>query len=124
MKLCKKPATNSPTSKDNAPKCYRCGNSNHFAPACKHKFTTCRYCNIVRHLEIVCQKKAKVTAQRNVQCMQINNLLNSIDRSPKVECTVLINSQSVRLVLDMATAGNFISTHAWWELGEPELSDQ
>ena len=38
----KKTATNSPTSNNNARKCYRCGNSNHLAPACKHKFTTCR----------------------------------------------------------------------------------
>ena len=120
----KKPATNSPTIKDNARKCYRCGKSNHLAPACKHNFTTCRYCNIVGHLKIVCQKKAKVIAQRNVQCIQVNNLLNSIDRSPKVECTVSINSQSVRLELDTATSGNFISTHVWSELGEPELSDQ
>ena len=120
----RKPATNSPTIKDNARKCYRCGNFNHLAPACKHKFTTCRYCNIVGHLEIVCRKKAKVTALRNVQCILVINLLNSIDRSPKVECTVSINSQSVRLELDTATSGNFISTHVWSELGEPELSNQ
>ena len=120
----KKPATNSPTIKDNERKCYRCGNFNHLAPACKHKFTTCRYCNIVGHLEIVCRKKATVTAQRNVQCIQVNNLLNAIDRSPKVECTVSINFQSVRLELDRATSGNFISTHVRSELGEPGLSDE
>ena len=113
----KKLATSSSTSNGNARKCYRCGNSNHL-------FTTCRYCNIVGHLEIVCRKKAKVTAQRNVQCILVNNLLNFIDRSPKVECTVSINSQSVRLELDTATSGNFMSTHVWSESGEPELSDQ
>ena len=72
----------------------------------------------------MCQKKAKVTTQRNVQCIQVSNLLNSIDMSPKVECTVLINSQSVQLELDTATSGNFISTHVWLELGKPELSNQ
>ena len=88
----KKPAANSSTINNNARKSYRSDNSNHLASACKHKFTACRCCNIVGHLEIVYRKKAKVTAQRNVQCIQVNNLLNSIDKSPKMECTVSINS--------------------------------
>ena len=94
--LVKKHATNSPTINGDARKCYRCGNFKDLAPAYKPKSTTGRYCNIAGHQEIVCRKKAKVSAQRNVQCKQVNNLLNSIDRSPKVECTVSINSQSVR----------------------------
>ena len=72
----------------------------------------------------MCRKKAKVTEQRKVQSIQVNNLLNSIDRSPKVECTVSINSQSGRLEFNTATSSNYISTRVWSELGEPELSDQ
>ena len=41
-----------------------------------------------------------------------------------MECIVSINSQSIRLELDTATSGNFVSRRVWSELGEAELSDQ
>ena len=40
-------------------------------------------------------KKAKILPMHNVKCIQVNNLISSNDRLPKVECTVLINSQPV-----------------------------
>ena len=48
-------------------------------------------------------------------------LLQSVDRSSKVEYTALIDSQSVRLELNTAISGNIISTRGWSEVGQPEL---
>jgi hypothetical protein len=44
--------------------CYRCGNENHLAPACKFKETVCHYCKKKGHLARVCKAKKRESKEK------------------------------------------------------------
>ena len=59
--------TKKPTSQyeDQRRKCFRCGDTRHFADKCKHIKSTCKYCQKVGHIEQACFKKERDRCKKN-----------------------------------------------------------
>ena len=111
-------------------KCYRCGKASHLAPDCRFKTATCNYCKIQGHLETVCRKKilsqkpgtSKGTGKvQSIETCVLSDTSHDFCRVPSLRVPVYILSTWVRMELDTATGGNFISEEIWKEMGEPEL---
>ena len=74
-----KKATNHQVDEQTKRKCYRCGKSSHLAPDCPWKTSTCNFCKIQGHLEVVCRKKASAqkssSSTRSVKSIGLSLLI-------------------------------------------------
>jgi len=105
-------------------RCYRCGNSGHIAISRKFEDAKCNFCKLTRHLEAVCQKKARSKAQ-GVKWIDVLEMVKAApccnSEVQKLQVPIHIKRKAFTLELDTAASGNFISTRVWTELGKPKL---
>ena len=122
-------ATSRPT-KDSGPRkgyCFRCGNPDHKADACRFKNSSCNYCSTKGHLEAVCRKKLRASQASSRPSLKVKwiNAVHALpaDREiiPKLEVPVVVDGRTLVMELDTATNGNFITRQVWEDLGCPEL---
>ena len=69
-------------------------------------------------------EKEKQTPIKTAKIISFCNATNALDnfcRVPKLPIPIYINSQEVRIELDTATGGNFLSQEVWKKLGKPDL---
>ncbi|KAJ1186028.1 hypothetical protein NDU88_002813 [Pleurodeles waltl] len=133
--------------------CYRCGGLGHIAssPLCIARTLTCRVCGIGGHLAKVCRSKGKVlnnsvksvddareeqeeivltvnsvleVNQRNVECKTGRNLRKeSTIKLEKPHCDIILESKSVRVLVDSGSLFTLISKDVYVECLERKVED-
>ena len=129
--------------KKTTPKCFRCGNPDHLAPACPHADKTCSSCNKKGHLSSVCQskqggsgrgRKEKATGGRVHQLepeedelfgqlyyhTESGEAVHSTRAKPFIQ-PVLVGQMAINMEIDTGCPVTLLPDSLWKKLGSSKL---
>ncbi|XP_055590407.1 uncharacterized protein LOC129742525 [Uranotaenia lowii] len=99
-------------------KCYRCGDSKHFANTCKYQSTKCRACGKKGHLAKVCQSSKQSSSrtktdahhiEETVLVKDILHLRSTLGFADKFLLDLLVNGRKLTFELDTGSPVSLIS---------------
>ena len=125
-----KKATNHQVDEQTKRKRYQCGKSSHLTLDCRFKTSTCNFCKIQGHLEVICCKKAlaqksssSTHSVKSIGLCTLSIVTNNVCKISSLQLPIIIASKNVIMEMNTATSGKFLSKKTWSEIGEFALEE-